>query len=593
MVKASEFAARNENIIAFNRHTYSDTDRFTYIGDGHLGGKARRLAEIDEKIVSQFKDEQKNNPISVNIPRLTVITTEYFDLFMERNRLYRFDFCKLSDERIARIFKKAKLPEELLLDLEVLIENVKTPIAVRSSTLMEDSLDFPFAGIYQTKMLPNNQPDPAVRLRYLVEAIKFVYASTFFAAAKCSMRATSRNLESEKMAVIIQEVVGRRHHDRFYPNISGVARSYNFYPSGHAGPEHGVVNLALGLGKAIVDGGAVWTYSPEYPEVNPPYASVNEMLEQTQLDFWAINMGKISSHEHPDETEFLVRLTLKDAEKDNTLGYIASTYDYESDRINIGIGFGGSRIINFAPLLQVDLIPLNQLIKSLLKVCEETFKKKVEIEFAVNFDFTRGLTARFSLLQIRPMAVSEGVVELGEDRFSRAAVLAASDNVMGNGCVDMIRDIVYVVPETFDLKNTVRIVGELERVNRLLVGERAPYLLVGFGRWGTSNPYWGIPVNWGQICGARVIVESELPGLRFQLTQGSHFFHNMTNLKIFYFSMKEDAEFPIDWEWLETQTEVTRKKYVRHVRLNSPLAIKVDGRRRKGVIFKPHAAPFH
>jgi len=588
MVKASEFAARNKNIIAFNRHTYSETDRFTYIGDGYLGGKARRLAEIDEKIVSQFEREQKNSPISVNIPRLTVITTQYFDLFMERNKLYSLDFCKLSDERIARHFQRAILPEELLLDLEVLIEKVKTPIAVRSSTLMEDSLDFPFAGIYQTRMLPNNQPDAAVRLRYLAKAIKFVYASTFFSTAKCSMRATSRDLESEKMAVIIQEVVGRRYHDRFYPNISGVARSYNFYPTGHAGPEDGVVNLALGLGKAIVDGGAVWTYSPEYPEVNPPYASINEMLEQTQLDFWAIDMGKPSprEHQHHDDMEFLVRLTLKDAEKDNTLGYIASTYDYDSDRIDIGIGFGGSRIINFAPLLQVDLIPINQLIKSLLGVCEETFKKKVEIEFAVNFDFSLGLNARFSILQIRPMAVSEDVIELDEDRFSPGTVLAASDNVMGNGCVDTIKDIVYVTPGTFEFDHMERIMGELERFNRRLVGTKRPYLLIGFGRWGTSNPYWGIPVNWGQICGARVIVESQLPGLRFQLTQGSHFFHNIANLRIFYFSIKEDAEFPIDWEWLETQTDVTCKKYVRHVRLNSPLAIKVDGRRRKGVIFK-------
>jgi pyruvate phosphate dikinase-like enzyme len=365
----------------FNRDFYSETDEFTYIGDGPMGGKAQGLAHIKEKIVSHFQG-MENMPIIVNIPRLTVITTTYFDRFMQQNNLYDIAYSDSSDERIAHHFITSQLPAELTGDLRALIANVHSPLAVRSSSLLEDSLENPFAGVYHTKMIPNNQSDIDTRFHKLTEAVKLVYASTYFSNAKSYIKTTSHSIQEEKMAVIIQEVVGIHHNKRFYPNISGVARSYNFYPSSDAKPEDGVVNLALGLGKTIVDGDVAWTYSPEYPEVAPPYTTT-DLLKNTQLEFWAVNMDKPTDYDPVTETEYMVKLGLKEAEYDKTLSLIASTYDYESDRINMGIGFPGPRLINFAPLLHLDLVPVNRLIKAILELCEQVFKAKVEIEFAI------------------------------------------------------------------------------------------------------------------------------------------------------------------------------------------------------------------
>ncbi len=577
----------NRYITRFHRDFYAETDEFTYIGDGELGGKAAGLAYIKEKIVSYFM-EFPFTPIIVQIPRLTVITTQFFDLFMKENDLYDIAYSDSSDERIAYHFLKAELPPNLIGDLWGLIAKVHLPLAVRSSSLLEDSLKEPFAGIYETKMIPNNQPDAETRFKKLTEAIKFVYASTFFQQAKSYMKATRHKLADEKMAVIIQEVVGTLHNNRFYPTISGVGRSYNFYPISHAAPEDGVVDLALGLGKTIVGGGAVWTYSPEYPEVSPPYNSINDMMKQTQLNFWAVNMGKPSAYDPIKETEYLQLLTLKDAEYDNTLHYIASTYDYLSDRVNMGTGSPGPRLINFAPLLLANLLPVNDLVKTLLKLCEETFNAKVEIEFAISIDSTtKGRSdVRFGFLQVRPMAVSHDVIEIQDHEMIPGNVLAASDNVMGNGINEDIKDILYIDPDTFLLKNSREIAVQLDELNRQLVEEKTPYLLIGFGRWGSSDPWLGIPVNWGQISGARVIIEAHLPGVTVDLSQGSHFFHNMSNLGILYFSIKSNTPFPIDWEWIKSQPVVRVLQYVRHVRLNSPLTVKVDGRKRKGAIFK-------
>jgi hypothetical protein len=587
MMKQSFDLSSNKHIVRFDRDFYSEKDDFTYIGDGELGGKAMGLAFIKERIVSFFeKTEDKFAPFRVNIPRLTVITTRYFDVFMEQNDLYDIAFSDLKNERIAHHFLKAQIPVNLLGDLRALIAKVHTPLAVRSSSLLEDSLNSPFAGVYETKMIPNNQSDIDIRFKKLIEAIKFVYASTFFSSAKSYMKATGNNLKDEKMGVIIQEVEGLRFYDRFYPNISGVARSYNFYPTGDAKPEEGVVNLALGLGKTIVDGGVSWTYSPPYPEISPPYNSMNDLLKQTQLDFWAVNMGRSPAYDPVKETEYLVKASLKDAEYDNTLRYIASTYEYESDRLNIGIGTPGPRVINFGPILQVELLPMNKLIKSVLELCEETFDAKVEIEFAISIKPGSKKSARFGFLQVRPMAMSDEMVEISEAELIPEALFAAADNVMGNGCVDGIKDILYVDPETFNLKNSRAIAAEIFPINRGLVEAQTPYLLIGFGRWGSSDPWLGIPVDWGHISGARVIIESQLPGVNVDLSQGSHFFHNLSNLGILYFSIKKGDRFPIDWEWLKQQRVIDEGKHVKHVRLKSPISIKVDGRKRRGVIFK-------
>ncbi len=574
-------------ISRFNRDFYSEKDEFTYIGDGELGGKAHGLAYIKEKIISHYSNAgQEFAPFTVNVPRLVVITTRFFDLFMEQNDLYDVAFSDISDERLAHHFLKAQLPVNLVGDLRALIAAVHAPLAVRSSSLLEDSLSSPFAGIYETKMIPNNQPEADTRFQKLAEAIKFVYASVFFNNAKSYIKATPHSLKDEKMAVIIQEVVGRQHYDRFYPDISGVTRSFNFYPTGGARPEEGVVNLALGLGKAIVDGGLVWTYSPQYPEISPPYNSINDLLKQTQLDFWAVNMGAPPAYDPFKETEYLVKPTLKEAEYDNTLRYIASTYDYEADRINIGAAMPGPRIINFAPILQTELLPLNKLIKSILAFCEETFAARVEIEFAVTIEPGSKKSARFGFLQVRPMAISDEMVEVQEAELTPGNVFAASHKAMGNGSVLGIQDIVYVDPDAFNLKNTKATAAEIFPINRRLLEAGTPYLLIGFGRWGSSDPWLGIPVDWGHISGAKVIVESQLAGVNVDLSQGSHFFHNLSNLGILYFSLEQGDNFPIDWLWLKEQQVVQEGQYVKHVRLKSPLTIKVDGRKRFGVILK-------
>ncbi len=393
-------------------------------------------------------------------------------------------------------------------ELKSLIAEVHVPLAVRSSSLLEDALQEPFAGVYATKMVPNNQFSADARLRTLVESIKFVYASTFTRDAKSYRQAMGRSHREEKMAVIIQEVVGLRHGDRFYPNVSGVARSYNFYALGHARPENGVVSLALGLGKTIVDGGRSWTYCPSHPKAKPPFGSTKELLTQTQTQFWSVNMGKPPTYDPIQETEYLFEGNLGHAEQDAVLREMASTYDPQSDRITMGIGPPGPRVLDFAPLLELNDIPLNGLVRNLLAICEEALENPVEIEFAVNFGQSGKGPARFGFLQVRPMFISKDVVEVSEQDLVGDHVLVASEQVLGNGQVESVQDVVYVKPDAFSAKDTWLIAGELDEMNRHLLDANRPYLLVVIGRLGTSDPWLGIPVNWGQVSGAKVVVET-------------------------------------------------------------------------------------
>ena len=576
-----------ENLSKFNRDFLDSENRASFIGTGSLGGKAQGLCLIDNLLTSTFEAEAFPQ-IDVNVPTFTVIRTDVFDAFMQRNDLYEIALSGATDDRIAHAFQKASLPMEIVGDLRGLISRVHRPLAVRSSSLLEDAMFEPFAGIYGTKMTPNNQPDIDSRFRKLVEAIIYVYASTFFKAARDYMKATSHSVEDEKMAVIIQEVVGQRHDDRFYPELSGVGRSFNFYPMGPARPENGVVNLALGLGKTIVDGGVSWAYSPAFPRVKPPYGSLSDMLKQTQTDFWAVNMGKPPDWDPVHETEYLLECNITVAEKDATLRHLASTYDRESDRLTIGIGNYGPRVLTFGPLLQIDLIPLNALVKQLLALCETRLENPVEIEFAMTFDeeTPAGKRHRFSFLQVRPMVVSTEEIEITEEEMTAHENLAVSEHTLGNGTLDVIHDVIYVKPELFKPEHSPRISLELEALNKKLLAEERPYLLIGFGRWGSSDPWLGIPVNWGQISGARSIIEATQENINVELSQGSHFFHNLTSFNVSYFSMPLTGKYKIDWEWLDQKTAVEEMEFVRLVRLNSPLQIKVDGRSGQGIIRK-------
>ncbi len=579
----SRLSRSTTDLTPFGRDFFGSKEVLTYIGSGFIGGKASGLAFAREVIADAFPDGSFQG-IEVSIPRLTVIATDVFLKFMERNKLYDVPFDDLMDDRIAHTFQQAHFPAEVVGDLRGLIAAVKTPLAIRSSSLLEDAMFEPFAGVYETKMIPNNQHDLDTRFKRLIEAVKFVYSSTFFRAARDYIAVTGRTVAEEKMAVIIQEVVGLRHSDRFYPHLAGVARSHNFYPRGHARPEDGVVDLALGLGKTIVDGGLAWSYSPAYPRANPPVASARELIKRTQTEFWAVNMGKPPAYDPVRETEYLVRNTLADAEYDGTLRFAASTYIAQDDRIVSGVGVDGPRVLTFAPILVVNEIPLNDLLSILLKKCEDAVGCEVEIEFAVTLDRRRGRPARFGFLQVRPMVVSHGRVDITAEEMADSHVLAASDKVLGNGVIETIADVVYVKPDCFDAQLTPAIPGELGPINRSLIAERRPYLLVGFGRWGSSDPWLGIPVEWAQISGARVMIEATLPNMDIELSQGSHFFHNLTSFQMFYFSVHHSGAYRIDWDWLNQQPSRTETAHVRHIRLGRPLTVKVDGRSGIGVI---------
>ncbi len=567
----------------FDRRFFDGTARFTRIGEGEVGGKAAGLLRGEEVLSTRLSPSDVAG-FSVEIPTLTVVATDMFEAFLERNQLRDVAFSNQPDDRIANAFQHGSLPAELVGDLRALVQQVRTPLAVRSSSLLEDALYRPFAGVYETKMTPNNEPDTDTRFRKLVEAIKFVWASTFFAGAKSYARSADRSIEDERMAVIVQEVVGRRHGDRFYPHVSGVARSYNYYRTGAARPEDGVVNLALGLGKTIVDGGLVWSYSPAFPRVGPPFGSAVDLLDGTQRDFWAVNMGRPPAYDPILETEYLVQLDLAAAEQDDILRWVASTYDAASDRLHPGTGRTGPRAVTFAPLLQLESFPLNGAIRRLLAVCEEGLGEKVEIEFALSLRPREEGASRFGFLQVRPLAISQDRVTVESEEMTGDAVLLASENVMGNGITGDIRDIVYVKPEGFETRHTRSAAGDIAAWNLSFLDERRPYLLIGFGRWGSSDPSLGIPVQWGQICAARALVEATLPAMNVELSQGSHFFHNISSFGVSYFCVRHDGPHRVAWEWLAAQPAVAETAHVRHVRVDPPLVIKVDGRTGRGVV---------
>ena len=574
-----------EQIPPFDRKFFESDNILSRIGDGAVGGKASGLAFASAVLAAEFPDAVFED-LRISIPRFVVIGSNVFEAFVKRNDLMATVDEDLPDDRLALAFQRAEFPAEFAGDLRSLIAAARTPLAIRSSSMLEDALFEPFAGVYATKMIPNNQPDTDTRYRKLVEAIKFVYASTFFKEARGYARITGKSIIDEKMAVIIQEVVGLKHRERFYPGLAGVARSYNFYPTGRARPDEGVVDLALGLGKTIVDGGRVWTYSPAHPAVSPPFTT-RDLLRNSQTTFWAVNMGKPPAYDPVKEAEFLVECGIADAESDGTLGMLASTYVAGNDRVVPGIGQDGPRILNFAPLLKWGDIPLNNLIARLLQACEKAVGAPVEIEFAATFEGQGDKKVnRFGFLQVRPMVVSDEKVDLDETELKGPSVLVSSENTLGNGIGETLTDIIYVKPDSFAKEQTRTIAAQIGELNRGAENEHRNYALIGFGRWGSSDPWLGIPVNWGNISGARVIVEATLPEMNVDLSQGSHFFHNITSLQIPYFCVSFDGSAEIDWAWLSGRPAVAETEYVRHVRCDRPLTVKLDGRTRRGVILR-------
>jgi len=574
-------------VATFDRRFFDGADPFTRIGAGAIGGKAQGLALIRERILARLSP-QPFDGIEVVVPTLAVIATDRFDAFVERNGLRELALSEEPDDRKAHAFQRAELPAELAGDLRALALQLRTPLAVRSSSLLEDALDHPFAGVYATKMIPNNQHDADTRFRRLAEAVKFVWASTFFREALAYARSVGVDPAGEKMAVILQEIVGRRRGERFHPDVSGVARSYNYYPTGHAKPGDGVVNLAYGLGKTIVDGGTAWTYSPAYPQAPPPYNSLRDLLRQTQTAFWTVHMGAPPAWDPVRETEYMRQLPVTAAEDDDALRFLVSTYDAGADRLVPGMGVDGPRLLDFARLLKFDEVPLNALLRRLLRLAEEEVGAAVELEFAMTLDPREALPARLGLLQVRPMAVSEEAVEVTEEDLRRPNAVVTAGFVLGNGARDDVRDVVYLKPQRFSADATPAIAAELEPFNRALLEAGRPYLLIGFGRWGSSEPWLGVPVQWSQISGARAIVEATLPQMSPDLSQGSHFFHNLIGSRVLYLCVPHEGSGRgrIDWEWLDGLPAVGETEHVRHVRTPTALRLRVDGRRGRGMVLR-------
>ena len=577
---------KNSGVVAvYQKERFDEYSNFARIGDGSLGGKGRGLAFIGAMVKRYPKLEHDH--FAVTIPKTVVICTDIFDEFMETNELYPVALSDVDDETILKYFLRASLPARLIEDLVAFFDVVKSPIAVRSSSLLEDSHYQPFAGIYSTYMVPKLE-DKYDMLRTLSDAIKAVYASVFYRDSKAYMTATSNLIDQEKMAIVLQEVVGNRYNDRFYPTISGVARSLNFYPIGNEKAEDGIANIALGLGKYIVDGGQTLRFSPRHPHNILQMSTMDFALRETQTRFYALDLKNLADQFSVDDSFNLLRLNLKDADADGSLKFIVSTYDPYDQVIRDGYYPGGRKILSFVNVLQHEVFPLADTLDQILHVGEDEMGRPIEIEFAVNIDPQNLGFATFYLLQVRPIVDNKEVMEEDLTLVEQEDTILTSTSVLGHGIVTDVQDIIYVKTGAFCSSNNQSIAYDIEKMNRQFTGEEKNYVLVGPGRWGSSDSWLGIPVKWPHISNARVIVECGLENYRVDPSQGTHFFQNLTSFGVGYFTInpfKGDGWF--DEGYLNSLPAVEETEYLRHVRFDKPVVIKMDGKKSLGVVLKP------
>ena len=574
---------KNIGVVAvFDRGKFDAYGHFARIGDGSLGGKGRGLAFLDN-IIKRHPELNQYPGAAVCIPKTLVLCTDVFDDFMDKNNLYQVALSDASDEEILDHFLRAQLPDSLIADFFTFFDAVKAPIAIRSSSLLEDSHYQPFAGIYSTYMIPYLD-DKYEMLRMLASAIKAVYASVYYRDSKAYMTATRNIIDQEKMAVILQEVVGRRYGDRFYPSFSGVLRSLNYYPIGEEKAEEGIVNLALGLGKYIVDGGLTLRVSPYHPRQVLQTSEMEMALRETQTRFYALDMTHVGGGFKVDDGFNILNLRVKEADKDGSLQYIASTFDPYDQVIRDGIYEGGRKVITFCGVLQHGVFPLPELLQMVQRLGTEEMRRPVEIEFACNLGADR--TGELNLLQIRPIVDSKQVLDEDLSALPDERCLLRSHNSLGHGISDDVADVVYVkTGDDFTAANNPAIASEIERLNRKFVAEGRGYVLVGPGRWGSSDPWLGIPVKWPHISGAKVIVEAGLKNYRVDPSQGTHFFQNLTSFGVGYFTINTyrcDGLFRRDV--LDAMPAVEETQFVRHVRFDRPLKIMMDGKKQEGVV---------
>ena len=577
---------KNTGVVAvYQKDRFDEYSNFARIGDGSLGGKGRGLAFIGAMVKRYPKLESDN--FAVNIPKTVVICTDIFDEFMETNELYPVALGDADDETILRYFLRASLPSRLIEDLMAFFDVVKSPIAVRSSSLLEDSHYQPFAGIYSTYMVPKIE-EKYDMLRTVSDAIKAVYASVFYKDSKAYMTATSNLIDQEKMAIVLQEVVGSRYNDHFYPTMSGVARSLNFYPIGNEKAEDGIANIALGLGKYIVDGGQTLRFSPRHPHSILQMSTMDFALRETQTRFYALDLKNMAEAFSVDDAFNLVKLGLKDADAEGSLKYIVSTYDPYDQIIRDGYYPGGRKILSFVNILQHDVFPLADTLDQILRIGQQEMGRPVEIEFAVNMDPSDHTRATFYLLQIRPIVDNKEIMDEDLSLVKNEETILSSTSVLGHGIVGDVQDIIYVKTGAFNSSNNQLIAYEIEKMNRSFTDQEKGYVLVGPGRWGSSDSWLGIPVKWPHISNARVIVECGLENYRVDPSQGTHFFQNLTSFGVGYFTVnpfKGDGWF--DGAFLKAHPAVEETEYLRHVHFDAPITIKMDGKKSLGVVLKP------
>ena len=574
---------KNQGVVAvFERDRFDRYSNFARIGDGSLGGKGRGLAFIDNMVKRHAEFEEFENA-SVVIPKTVVLCTDIFDEFMDMNQLYQVALSDADDETILRAFLRAKLPDRLVEDFFAFFDVVKSPIAIRSSSLLEDSHYQPFAGIYSTYMIPY-LTDKYEMLRMLSDSIKGVYASVYYKDSKAYMQATSNVIDQEKMAVILQEVVGTQYGDRFYPSISGVARSINYYPINDELAEEGTVSLALGLGKYFVDGGLTLRVCPYHPDKVLQTSEMEMALRETQTRFYALDLKNLGQNFSLDDGFNLLKLPVKEAENDGALTYIASTYDPYDMVIRDGIYPGGRKVITFANILQHDVFPLARILQLAQKYGQGEMRRPVEIEFAVNLD-AKEKKGVFYLLQIRPMVDMKADLNEDLNTIPEDQLLLKSVNSLGQGIMDDIQDVIYVKTDGYSASNNQLIAYDIEKLNKRFLDEGKHYILVGPGRWGSSDTWLGIPVKWPNISAARVIVEAGLTNYRVDPSQGTHFFQNLTSFGVGYFTINAYMNDGLyNQELLNSMPAVEETKFLRWVHFDKPLTVKMNGKKKIGVV---------
>ncbi len=578
---------KTRQVVEMQRDKFDHSKRFIQISGGSLGGKARGLA-FAQKMIRSSNLRKRYPEVNINIPHVAVIGTDSFDQFMRENNLWNNALSDKSNKQINNLFIKSSFNKSLMESLKLFIKSVKYPLAVRSSSLLEDSQYQPLSGMYATYMLPNNQSKVNERLDDLVTAIKLVYASTFYQDPKSLISRSVHRIEEEKMAVILMEMVGQNYNDRYYPTFSGTAQSFNFYPISYMKRNDGVAHLALGLGRTIANGEKSLRFSPKYPGILPQYYSIKATIESSQNSFYAMRLNGKNSSSLKNEDKNLSSFSLKIAEKDGSLKWSGSMVSNEDNIIRDTLAQNGTRVITFTPILKWSMFPLVDILNDLLEMGKDSLGCEVEIEFAVNIFEDENKSPEFSLLQIKPMVMGGSRELINMDNESSKSILCNSKVTLGDGFIDNVQHIVFVDPKKFRAANTKTIAKEIHQINNAMLN-KSPYILVGPGRWGSADPWLGIPVNWEHISGASAIVEIGINDFPVDPSFGSHFFQNVTSMRLGYFTIDNDSkEESFDNNWLKKQKIIKNKKFTACYELERPLRIKIDGQTGNGIILKPN-----